>query len=38
LSTLSSNLNRYGILYKPKPPKKSTDTPPAYTGRMPFDK
>jgi phospholipid/cholesterol/gamma-HCH transport system substrate-binding protein len=37
LSTLSSNLNRYGILYKPKPPKKSTETP-AYTGRMPFDK
>jgi phospholipid/cholesterol/gamma-HCH transport system substrate-binding protein len=37
LSTLSSNLNRYGILYKPKPPKKSKEQP-TYTGKMPFDK
>lgn len=33
LSVLSSNLNRYGLLYKPKQPKNSA--PPAYTGKDP---
>jgi len=37
-STLSSNLNKYGLLYKPKPPKKSSKEQPAYPGRMPFEK
>jgi len=32
---LSSNLNKYGLLYKPKPPKKEAGTP-AYTGKTPF--
>lgn len=32
---LSSNLNRYGLLYKPKPPKKSEK--PIYPGRSPFN-
>jgi phospholipid/cholesterol/gamma-HCH transport system substrate-binding protein len=34
-SNLSSNLYRYGLLYKPKPPKKDAG-PPAYTGKTPF--
>jgi phospholipid/cholesterol/gamma-HCH transport system substrate-binding protein len=34
LSVLSSNLNRYGLLYKPKQPK--NQTPPAYPGKSPF--
>jgi phospholipid/cholesterol/gamma-HCH transport system substrate-binding protein len=34
LAILSSNLNRFGLLYKPKqPPNK---TPPAYPGKTPF--
>jgi phospholipid/cholesterol/gamma-HCH transport system substrate-binding protein len=33
LATLSSNLNRYGLLYKPKQPKNTA--PPAYTGKKP---
>jgi phospholipid/cholesterol/gamma-HCH transport system substrate-binding protein len=35
LAVLSSNLNRYGLLYKPKPPRNKT--PPAYTGKNPFN-
>jgi phospholipid/cholesterol/gamma-HCH transport system substrate-binding protein len=34
LSTLSSNLNRFGLLYKPKQPKSTN--PPAYTGKSGF--
>lgn len=34
-SNLSSNLNKYGLLYKPKQPKKR-ETEPAYTGKTPF--
>lgn len=34
LTTLSSNLNRFGLLYKPKPPKDKA--PPVYTGKNPF--
>jgi phospholipid/cholesterol/gamma-HCH transport system substrate-binding protein len=34
-SNLSSNLNKYGLLYKPKPPKKETG-PPTYQGKSPF--
>jgi phospholipid/cholesterol/gamma-HCH transport system substrate-binding protein len=34
-SVLSSNLTKYGLLYKPKPPKKDTG-PAAYTGKTPF--
>jgi phospholipid/cholesterol/gamma-HCH transport system substrate-binding protein len=33
LAVLSSNLNRYGLLYKPKQPKNTK--PPAYTGKDP---
>jgi len=37
-SNLSSNLYRHGLLYKPKPPKKSTQSErPVYTGKMPFE-
>jgi ABC-type transporter Mla subunit MlaD len=35
---LSSNLNRYGLLYKPKPQKKNPVTPQIYPGKSPFDK
>ena len=35
LTILTSNLNKYGLLYKPKPPKKETGTP-TYTGKTPF--
>jgi len=35
LTTLSSNLNKYGLLYKPKPVKTRTSTPPPYSGRQP---
>ena len=35
LATLSSNLNRYGLLYKPKKPKPPGDTPRVYPGRNP---
>jgi hypothetical protein len=35
LATLSSNLNRYGLLYKPKKPKPPEDTPRVYPGRNP---
>ncbi len=34
LSILSSNLNRYGLLYKPKPPKNTAT--PAYSGKSEF--
>jgi phospholipid/cholesterol/gamma-HCH transport system substrate-binding protein len=37
LSNLSSNLSKYGLLYKPKPPKRDTG-PPKYQGRSPFNK
>ncbi len=33
---LSSNLNRYGLLYKPKQPKNTNS--PAYSGKWPFSK
>jgi phospholipid/cholesterol/gamma-HCH transport system substrate-binding protein len=36
LATLSSNLNRYGLLYKPKKPKPPEDTPKVYPGRNPI--
>jgi len=36
LSTLSSNLNKYGLLYKPKQPKTSEAPRSAYPGRTPF--
>jgi len=36
-STLSSNLNRYGLLYKPKPPKKPKEEA-VYPGKTPFEK
>jgi len=35
---LTSNLNRYGLLYKPKPPKNNPVAPPIYRGKSPFDK
>ena len=35
-SNLSSNLNRYGLLYKPKPPKPHSTRDPVYTGRSPL--
>ncbi|MEO8428917.1 MAG: MlaD family protein [Verrucomicrobiota bacterium] len=35
LTTLSSNLNKYGLLYKPKPVKTRASTPAPYTGRQP---
>ena len=34
-SNLSSNLYKYGLLYKPKPPKKETG-PSTYQGKSPF--
>jgi hypothetical protein len=34
LSVLSSNLNRYGLLYKPKQPK--NNAPPVYSGKNPL--
>jgi hypothetical protein len=34
-SNLSSNLLKYGLLYKPKPPKKQTE-PPVYPGKSPL--
>ncbi len=36
LATLSSNLNRYGLLYKPKPPKNEEAPKPLFPGRTPF--
>jgi phospholipid/cholesterol/gamma-HCH transport system substrate-binding protein len=38
LVTLSSNLNRYGLLYKPKAPRPASaaSTEPVYPGRSPF--
>ncbi|MBI5383383.1 MAG: MCE family protein [Verrucomicrobia bacterium] len=36
LATLSSNLNRYGLLYKPRPPKPAGTTPHIYPGKSPF--
>ena len=36
LATLSSNLNRYGLLYKPKKPKPPEDAPRVYPGRNPI--
>jgi phospholipid/cholesterol/gamma-HCH transport system substrate-binding protein len=37
LNVLSSNLNRFGLLYKPKPVKTNTVTRPSiYPGRTPF--
>ena len=36
LATLSSNLNRYGLLYKPKPPKNEESLKPLFPGRTPF--
>jgi phospholipid/cholesterol/gamma-HCH transport system substrate-binding protein len=36
LATLSSNLNRYGLLYKPKKPKPPGDAPNVYPGRNPI--
>ncbi|MEY2408199.1 MAG: phospholipid/cholesterol/gamma-HCH transport system substrate-binding protein [Verrucomicrobiota bacterium] len=35
LTTLSSNIARFGILYKPKPPKPETDKRPRYPGYSP---
>ena len=35
LSTFSSNLARYGLLYKPKPPKPEFDNRPPYPGYSP---
>jgi phospholipid/cholesterol/gamma-HCH transport system substrate-binding protein len=35
LSTVSSNLARYGLLYKPKPPKPEIDKRPPYPGYSP---
>jgi len=35
---LTSNLNRYGLLYKPKPQKNIPVAPPIYPGKSPFDK
>jgi len=37
LDTLSSNLNRYGLLYKPKQPKARTSESPVYPGKNPFN-
>lgn len=36
LGTLSSNLSRYGILYKPRQPKVVSTNDARYTGRNPF--
>ena len=37
LATLTSNLNKYGLLYKPKPPKTTnTIVMPFYPGKNPF--
>ena len=36
-ATLSSNLNKYGLLYKPKKPKTTAPTP-LYRGNSPFSK
>jgi hypothetical protein len=37
LATLTSNLNKYGLLYKPKPPKTTNTTVmPFYPGKNPF--
>jgi hypothetical protein len=38
LTSLSSNLNRYGLLYKPKQSKTNTLSPPLYRGNSPFNK
>src|SRR5439155_27008748 len=35
-ATLSSNLNRFGLLYKPKQPRTNTVTRPLYHGNSPF--
>jgi phospholipid/cholesterol/gamma-HCH transport system substrate-binding protein len=35
LTTLSSNLNKYGLLYKPKKPKPVEESPKVYPGRNP---
>ncbi len=35
LTTLSSNLARYGLLHKPKPPKSALDSRPPYPGYSP---
>jgi hypothetical protein len=35
LATLSSNLNKYGLLYKPKKPKPAEEPPKVYPGRNP---
>jgi phospholipid/cholesterol/gamma-HCH transport system substrate-binding protein len=35
LTTLSSNLNKYGLLYKPKKPKSPEESPKVYPGRNP---
>ena len=37
-ATLSSNLNKYGLLYKPKLPKTNSVTRPVYRGNSPFNK
>jgi|SRR6185503_14581683 phospholipid/cholesterol/gamma-HCH transport system substrate-binding protein len=36
LNTLSSNLARYGLLHKPKPPKPAPDSRPFYPGYSPI--
>jgi phospholipid/cholesterol/gamma-HCH transport system substrate-binding protein len=36
LNTLSSNLARYGLLHKPKPPKPAADPRPSYPGYSPI--
>lgn len=36
LVVLSSNLNRHGLLYKPRPPKPTTTAPNLYRGKSPF--
>jgi hypothetical protein len=37
LTTLSSNLNKYGLLYKPKKPKPEGPQPKTYPGRNPIN-
>src|SRR5262249_20358696 len=38
LDLLSSNLNRYGLLYKPKQPKGRGSESPIYPGKSPFER
>jgi len=34
LAVLSSNLNRHGLLYRPRPPRANRSTNPAYSGKI----